>query len=158
MAVSNPVRRALESAFQQAASQVGLDPATQLRWPNVAFDTKTVPEYARFSFHDFNRLAATLGPRPRVSRNGSVVLGVYVRAGSGQDRADQIMGQQPTGDGSGADGGKAGSGLLAGFGYPVELIRDDVRVRLDLASSAGDAVEVDGWWYLSTSVPWNTWS
>lgn len=141
--VERQVREALEGRVYDALLAANfVVPSTgtpAIDWPDIPIDVSLVEEYVRFSFQPFGRAPMTLGRTPRVQWNGLVHTDVFVRLGTGEDRASDIL------------------DLLAdSFPYGAELTRGGVSVRIGTFEPRMGARH-EGWFYKPAQADWTVW-
>lgn len=135
-ASTKQIRKAFEAELIVLAPALELDPDTQIQWPNVQFDDSSVAEYLRPTIDALPERVRTMGPGGRVELRGSFSIGVFVRAGSGPDRLDDLV-----------------ELIKNGYSYDQDLTAGTRKVQIN-QRTVGPPLYPTGWAYRSVDLSW----
>lgn len=131
------IRKAFEAKLKAAVDALPEAERPALRWPGIRWDDSGVDHYLRPTLHAARERPATLGPSPRLARQGFFKVGVFSRAGLGTDRLDQLA-----------------DIVKAAYPYGVDLTVGAAKVQID-RRDVGDLLEPPGWSYKPVDLYWS---
>jgi hypothetical protein len=131
------IRKAFEVVVKDTID--AYDIAVSIAWPNKTFDPgDSVKLYVRPTLHPEAEIPKTLGPGPRVHREGMYKIGCFLRAGEGQDRLDHLA-----------------ETLKEAYPYDTEdLVAGGRMIQID-RKSVGGLLTPPGWAFVPVTINWS---